>query len=359
MQDFYNSLADARGSSAQHDNFSALRRAVSRDEKRAALSHCNAMKPRDNAEELLPHLRMMLLIRRFEERLDALFASGQIKGTSHLYAGQEAVAVGVCAVLSQGDLMTSTHRGHGHFLAKGGSARELMAELFGKVTGPSKGRGGSQHVAEYSRGFLGSNGITAGGLPIATGAALSLQMREKRNCVACFFGEGGANQGTFHESLNLAAVWKLPVLFLCENNLYAMSTHLSAASSGPSIAARASGYGIPGEVVDGTDFFAVRDAIERASTRAKSGEGPSLLEFETYRYYGHSKSDQREYRTREEENEWRARDPIEKLRAAMPISDEDFAQLDDEATCEIDEAVAFAQSSPEPEVEVWEDVIYA
>ena len=309
--------------------------------------------------ELLPHLRMMLLIRRFEERLDDLFTSGVIKGTSHLYAGQEAVAVGVCANLTTDDYITSTHRGHGHFLAKGGGANELMAELFGKVTGPSKGRGGSQHVADYAVGFLGSNGITAGGLPIATGAALAVQMRQQPHCVVTFFGEGGANQGTFHESINMAANWKLPILFVCENNLYAMSTHYNEIFATPTIAARAAGYGIPGEVVDGTDFFAVREAIARATQRARAGEGPSLLEMQTYRYYGHSKSDKREYRTREEEAGWQSRDCIDKLRAAMNFSDADFAALDAEIMKEVDEAVAFAQASPEPEVEDWESVIYA
>lgn len=310
-------------------------------------------------ENLMPPLRMMLLIRRFEERLDDLFASGVIKGTSHLYAGQEAVAVGICAVLTNDDLITSTHRGHGHFLAKGGGAKELMAELFGKATGPSKGRGGSQHVADYSVGFLGSNGITAGGLPIATGAALSLQMNRKPNCVVSFFGEGGANQGTFHESLNMAAIWRLPILYVCENNLYAMSTPFDETCATPTVAARAAGYGFPGETVDGTDFFAVREATQKAVERAQKGEGPTLLEMHTYRYYGHSKSDKREYRTREEEEEWRSRDCIEKLRLAIGVSDQEFAALDEEVTAEVDEAVAFAMQSPEPLVEDWEEQIYA
>jgi TPP-dependent pyruvate/acetoin dehydrogenase alpha subunit len=309
--------------------------------------------------ELWPHLRVMLLIRRFEERLDDLFASGVVKGTSHLYAGQEAVAAGVCFHLTENDLMTSTHRGHGHFLAKGGNTAALMAELWGKSTGPSKGRGGSQHVADYSVGFLGSNGITAGGLPIATGAALSLQMRAQPHCVVSFFGEGGANQGTFHESLNMAAIWRLPIIFLCENNLYAMSTRFDEAFATPTIAARAAGYGIAGETVDGSDFFAVREAFGRAAERARAGEGPTLLEAHTYRYYGHSKSDQREYRTREEENQWRERDCIEKLRLVMSVTDDELAALDAEVMSEVDEAVEFARSSPDPVVEDWEAAIYA
>jgi TPP-dependent pyruvate/acetoin dehydrogenase alpha subunit len=312
-----------------------------------------------STHELLPHLKMMLLIRRFEERLDELFSSGVIKGTSHLYAGQEAVAVGICANLSNDDLITSTHRGHGHFLAKGGSAKGLMAELFGKATGPSKGRGGSQHVADYSVGFLGSNGITAGGLPIATGAALALQMRNQENVVVSFFGEGGANQGTFHESLNMAAIWKLPILFICENNLYAMSTRFDEAFATPTIASRAAGYGMPGEVVDGVDFFAVRASTQLAIERAKNGEGPSLLEMQTYRYYGHSKSDQRQYRTRDEEDNWRTRDCIEKLRDAMKLDASAYAAFDEEVMREVDEAVSFAQTSPEPEVEEWDEVLFA
>ena len=309
--------------------------------------------------ELLAPLRSMLLIRRFEERLDDLFADGVIKGTSHLYAGQEAVATGICSLLRVDDYITSTHRGHGHFLAKGGDTNALMAELWGKATGPSKGRGGSQHVADYSVGFLGSNGITAGGLPIATGAALACKMRQTDSVVVCFFGEGGSNQGTFGESLNMAAIWKLPVLFVCENNLYAMSTRYDEGSATPDIASRGVGYGMPGEVVDGTDFLAVRDAVQGHIERARVSGGPCLLEMKTYRYYGHSKSDKREYRTREEEAFWRERDPIIKLRAAMEMSDEEFATLDAEVTREVDEAEAFARESPEPEVEEWEDVVYA
>ena len=302
---------------------------------------------------------MMLLIRRFEERLDELFSSGVIKGTSHLYAGQEAVAVGICAELGIHDYVTSTHRGHGHFLAKGGGAKELMAELFGKATGPSKGRGGSQHVADYSVGFLGSNGITAGGLPIATGAALALQMQKKNNVVVSFFGEGGANQGTFHESINMAANWRLPILFVCENNLYAMSTHYNETFASPTIAARAAGYGIEGALVDGTDFFAVREATKTAMSRAKAGDGPTLLEMQTYRYYGHSKSDKREYRTKEEEDDWRSRDCIEKLRDAMQLDAAAYSALQAEVAEEVEAAVEFAQTSPEPEVEEWEDVLFA
>jgi len=307
----------------------------------------------------LPALATMLTIRQFEEKVDELFTSGVIKGTSHLYAGQEAVAVGVCSVLAKEDLVTSTHRGHGHFIAKGGKPNALMAELFGKATGPSKGRGGSQHVADYSVGFLGSNGITAGGLPIATGAALALQMQKKSNVVIAFFGEGGANQGTFHESLNMAAIWKLPVIFICENNLYAMSTHFEDTFATPTVAARGAAYGIPGEVVDGADFFAVQNATQSAITRAQNGNGPTLLEMQTYRYYGHSKSDKREYRTREEEDRWHEKDPILQLKAALELDESTFAAMEQNAEEEIEAAVKFAQESPEPEFEEWEEVLFA
>ncbi len=310
-------------------------------------------------QDLRAVLRDMLLIRRFEEKLDDLFASGVIKGTSHLYAGQEAVATGVCAVLRPDDMMTSTHRGHGHFLAKGGSTSALMAELWGKATGPSKGRGGSQHVADYSIGFLGSNGITAGGLPIATGAALAAKMKGTGQVVVAFFGEGGANQGTFHEAINMAAVWKLPVLFVCENNHYAMSTRYDEIFATPTIAARAQGYGIPGEVVDGTDFFAVCEAIERATTRARNGEGPSLIEMLVYRYYGHSKSDKCEYRTREEEAEWRAKDCIGKLQTHIGLSNEEYRLILGEVDAEVEAAVEFARESSEPEIEDLESALYA
>ena len=304
-------------------------------------------------------LRQMLLIRLFEEKLDELFSTGVIKGTCHLYAGQEAVAVGVGAALHSEDMMTSTHRGHGHFLAKGGDEQTLMAELFGKATGNSKGRGGSQHVADYSIGFLGSNGITAGGLPIATGAALSSQMRNSGQVVVSFFGEGGANQGTFHESLNMAAIWKLPIIFICENNQYAMSTRFDESFATPDIATRATGYGFPGEVVDGTDFFAVKEAVGRAADRARNGEGPTLLEMKTYRYYGHSKSDKCEYRTRDEENDWKSRDCIAKLRAHMELTDEQFETIFSDIEARIEAAVEFARNSPEPELEDLEVELFA
>ncbi len=310
-------------------------------------------------QDLRAILRQMLLIRRFEEKLDELFSTGVIKGTSHLYAGQEAVACGVCAALLPSDLMTSTHRGHGHFLAKGGSANGLMAEIWGKSGGPSKGRGGSQHVADYSIGFLGSNGITSGGLPIATGAALAAKMKRTGQVVVAFFGEGGANQGTFHEALNMASVWHLPVIFVCENNRYAMSTPFDEGTSGGSVANRGAGYGVPGVAIDGTDFFAVRDTIADLAARARQGEGPALVEAAVYRYYGHSKSDKCEYRTREEEAQWRARDPIGQLQTHLKMSNDEYKRVLEEVDSEIEAAVEFARQSPEPVIEDLESAIYA
>ncbi|MBI3921835.1 MAG: thiamine pyrophosphate-dependent dehydrogenase E1 component subunit alpha [Armatimonadetes bacterium] len=302
----------------------------------------------------------MLLIRLFEEKLDELFSTGVIKGTSHLYAGQEAVAVGVCAALRSSDYMTSTHRGHGHFLAKGGDPKRIMAELFGKATGYSKGRGGSQHMACIDIGFLGSNGITGGGIPIATGAALAVQMKQsvlkqqaEDSVVVCFFGEGGAHIGMFHESLNMAGIWKLPVIYLCENNLYAMSVPLSEASSVQDIAVRGASYNMPGVIVDGCDYFKVREVVGEAARRARAGEGPTLIEAKTYRYYGHSKSDKREYRTREEEAEWRQRDPLlllrDRLRNTEGVEDSLLESIRMQVEAEVEEAVQFATEIPEPD----------
>jgi TPP-dependent pyruvate/acetoin dehydrogenase alpha subunit len=310
-------------------------------------------------QDLRAIVRQMLLIRRFEEKLDDLFSTGVIKGTSHLYAGQEAVACGVCAALRPDDLLTSTHRGHGHFLAKGGSANALMAEIWGKSGGPSKGRGGSQHVADYSIGFLGSNGITSGGLPIATGAALAAKMNRTGQVVVAFFGEGGANQGTFHESLNLASVWKLPVIFVCENNRYAMSTPFDQGTSGGSVAARGAGYGITSSTIDGTNFCLVQRTIEELAELARAGEGPSLVEAHVYRYYGHSKSDKCEYRTREEEAQWRERDPIGLLQTQMGMSNDEYAAILQKVDEQIEAAVEFARQSPEPVIEDLESALYA
>jgi len=321
--------------------------------------------PEDDQETLLGYYRTMLLIRRFEEKVDELFATGAIKGTTHLCAGQEAVAVGACAALRPEDRVLSNHRGHGHFIAKGGEPRRIMAELFGKQEGYSRGRGGSQHMADFAIGFLGSNGITGGTIPIATGAALSAKLQKQGHVTLVFFGEGASNQGTFHESLNMAAAWNLPVVYLCENNLYAMSTHYRTVSNIEHVAIRAEAYAMPGVIVDGNDVLAVRDVVRQAAERARTAlsppkqglqpakaGGPTLIEAKTYRYFGHSKSDLREYRTSEEEALWHDRDPIGLLGAWLTRHGLLDALTDANIRAEVDavveEAVQFAQQAPVP-----------
>lgn len=305
-------------------------------------------------EVLLRYYRTMLLIRRFEERMEQIFLEGVVSGTCHTCTGQEAVAVGVCAALRPTDYVVSNHRGHGHFIAKGGDPRLLMAEVFGKVTGYSAGRGGSQHMACFKIGFLGSNGITGGGIPIATGAALALQLQGRSEVVACFFGDGAANQGTFHEALNMAAIWKLPVLYICENNLYAMSTPFHEAFAISDIAQRASAYGMPGQIVDGNDVLAVRHVVAQAAEHVRAGQGPVLIECKTYRFSGHSRGDPREYRSRQEEADWRARCPIkrfrEKLLEMQVLTPELDASIQASVEQELREAEEFARNSADPPV---------
>jgi pyruvate dehydrogenase E1 component alpha subunit len=302
----------------------------------------------------LQNYRLMLLIRRFEETVEKLFTEGTVRGTTHPSIGQEAVPVGVCAALGPDDYVTSTHRGHGHFLARGADPKRMMAELFGKATGYSSGRGGSQLMADYGIGFLGANGITGGNIPTATGAAFSAKYLGQKRVAACFFGDGAANQGTFHESANLAGIWNLPVLFICENNQYAMSTHVRAATAVENIADRAAGYGIPGEVVDGNDLPAVAAATRAARARALEGGGPTLIECKTYRMSGHSRGDPRRYRSREEEERARANDPLRRMAKALlengmmdANGDESLRQA---VSREVEAAVEFAGESPVPEV---------
>lgn len=308
------------------------------------------MLPKD---ELLSYLRKMWLIRFFETTLNELFGKGLIKGTSHFCAGQEAVAVGACAAIRPDDAVTSNHRGHGHFIAKGGDPKRIMAEIFGRSTGYVGGRGGSQHMACFEIGFIGSNGITGGGIAIATGVALAFKLRALDRIALCFFGDGAVNTGYFHESLNMAAIWKLPVIYLCENNLYAMSTPFDHAFPVEDAAVRADAYGIPGIIVDGNDLLAVMGAVKGAAERARKGFGPTLIEAKTYRYYGHSKSDYCEYRTREEEMDWQRRDPIMRFERFLLdngiAAQEEIEEIRMSARAEIDEAVAFAESSPEPD----------
>ncbi len=298
--------------------------------------------------------KKMLEIRRFEEKVYDLFAQNLIPGTMHLYIGEEAVALGVCAALDPHDFITSTHRGHGHCIAKGASLKKMMAELFGRRTGYCKGKGGSMHITDKSIGMLGANAVVGGAIPIAVGAGLSCKLKYPERVAACFFGDGASNQGTFHEGVNMAAVWDLPVIFVCENNLYAMGTRQSIVMKIQNIAERAAGYGIPGVTVDGNDVIAVYGAAKEAVSRARKGEGPTLLECKTYRHKGHSRFDPAKYRPESEVTEWLARDPLVVLRKKLlnkGVPEEFFQKVEEQVSKEIEEAVEFAQSSPFPEPE--------
>lgn len=302
--------------------------------------------------DLLEAYDRMLLIRRFEEAVEQLFSEGRIAGTAHTCIGQEAVAVGVARALEPGDAMTSTHRGHGHFLARGADPGRLMAELFGRETGYSRGRGGSQMMMDVSLGFYGTNGITGASVAFAAGLALDAKLRRTGRVTAALFGDGASSQGIVHESLNLAALWRLPLLAICEFNGYAMSTPAHAGISVASIADRAAAYGIPGVSVDGNDLAAVHAAVGELAARARRGEGPALLELRTYRLSGHSRGDRREYRTREEEQSAWQREPIARLEAALRAaghSDAAIAARCDAAAQRVAEAIRFAAASPLPE----------
>ncbi len=300
----------------------------------------------------LKFYRQMLTIRRFEERCNALYMQGKIPSTLHLYNGQEAVAVGVCAHLSVEDTITSTHRPHGHAIAKGVALRSIMAELYAKDTGCCRGKGGSMHVGDVSVGMLPAIAIVGAGIPVAAGVALACKQLGNGRVAVSFFGEGATNEGAFHEALNMAAIWRLPVVFVCENNLYAASTPVSWTFKVENVADRAASYGLPGEIVDGNDVLAVYEAAGRAVERARTGAGPTLLECKTYRQVGHSRSDPRTYRSKEEEAEWATRDPITRLAAQMTADDvvtqATLAEIEALVTAEIDDAVAFAEASPYP-----------
>jgi len=306
---------------------------------------------------------LMLTIRFFEEAIERLFLEGRVMGTAHTCIGQEAVAVGVAAALEPCDAMTTTHRGHGHFLARGADPGRAMAELFGRETGYSHGRGGSQMMMDPSIGFYGANGITGGSIPFAAGLALDAQIRGSRRVTVCFFGDGASNQGVFHETLNLAALWKLPVLYIVENNGYAMSTATSRGLANACIADRAVAYGIPGVRVDGNDFFAVRDAVAALATDMRAGGGPALLECLTYRMSGHSRGDPRVYRTREEEAEARKNDPILRLENGLKqdpaVNDDVLAVHRQVAQARIEEAIRFAETSPLPDPAALQNSLFA
>jgi len=314
-------------------------------------------------DKLIEMLQKMLEIRFFEEKVFELYAQNLVPGTIHLYAGEEAVAVGVCSNLRKDDYITSTHRGHGHCLAKGADPKRVMAEILGKKTGYCKGKGGSMHIADFSIGMLGATAVVGAGIPIAAGAGLSIKLRGTDQVVACFFGEGASNQGTFHEGINMAAIWNLPVIFVCENNLYAMGTRQSKVMKIENIADRAVAYGIPGVVVDGNDVSAVYEASHEAVERARRGEGPTLIECKTYRHKGHSRVDPARYRPKEEVEAWLSKDPIkrlkEKLLQTKMLTETEIAKIEKELSAKIDEAVKFAMESPYPAPEEALEDVYA
>ena len=286
-----------------------------------------------------------------------------MRGTTHPYIGMEGVAVGTCAALRPGDRITSTHRGHGHCLAKGGDPRLMMAELLGKATGYCKGKGGSMHIADVDAGILGANGIVGGGIGLATGAALAAQLAGRDEVTVCFFGDGALNQGVLHESANLAAIWNLPVVYVCENNQYAMSARADKFTSVPDPTVRASAYGFPGFSCDGMDVLAVYRTAADAVARARAGTGPSLVVCVTYRFFGHHVGDPLNYRDPAEVDVWRARDPIERFRRELiehgVMTGEQADALQADVVREIEAAIAFARSSPEPEVDTLMEDIYA
>ncbi len=314
-------------------------------------------------EKLIDMYRTMVRIRRFEERVSREFADGNIPGSVHVYIGEEAVATGAIAHLRKDDYIMSTHRGHGHMIAKGGQTDRMMAELFAKKTGYCLGKGGSMHIADLEIGILGAAGIVGSGIPIATGAGLSAKMRGTDQVTLCFFGDGASNLGRFHEGINLGAVWKLPVIYICENNLWAVSVPTSCSLAISNIADRAIGYGIPGIVVDGMDVMAVYEATGEAVARARRGEGPSLIEAKTYRFRGHFEGDSGTYRPKEEIEEWLKRDPLksfkEKLLEMKLLTEKKADEIDQEMLAEIDQAVKFAQESPFPEPEETLDNVFA
>lgn len=303
----------------------------------------------------------MYLIRLFEKKAIELYTQNFIRGVIHPYIGEEAVAVGVCAALTPDDYVVSTHRGHGHCIAKGADLRKIMAELLGKRTGYCKGKGGSMHIAAFDVNVLGAIGVVGAGIPIAVGSGLSAILKKNKRVTACFFGDGATNQGTFHEGLNLAAVWNLPVVFVCENNLYAISTPISKVSTTDNLSVRSRAYNIPDEVVNGNDVLAVYEATKRAVKRAVQGNGPTFIEAKTYRFEGHYKGDPGTYRPKEEVEYWKNIDPIrtfrEKLTKEYLVDEKKIREVEKECQNAIEDAVSFAQNSsiPSPE-EAFEDI---
>ena len=315
-------------------------------------------------EQMLNLYRKMITIRLFEEKIIDLYARGFIPGLAHLYIGEEAVAAGVCANLRKDDYITSTHRGHGHVIAKGAELKYMMAELFGKKTGYCKGKGGSMHIADIDIGVLGANGIAGGGIPIAVGAALSSKMRKTDQVTVCFFGDGASNNGVFHEGLNFASVHHLPVVFVCENNLYGISVSQKQHQAIQDISIRAVAYNMPGISIDGNDVCVVYEASSKSIQRARAGEGPTLIECKTYRWRGHHEGDPNQgkrYRTMDEVKEWMEKCPIirleEKILGEKVLTKAKMNKIREEIKIEIEEAEKFANQSPFPDAkDIYEDV---
>lgn len=306
---------------------------------------------------------MMHKIRKFEEKALQLFESNKLRGSVHLCIGEEAIPSTVCALLNPDDYITSTHRGHGHCIAKGADVRMALAELMGKATGYCKGRGGSMHIADVDAGNLGANAIVAGGMPIAVGAALASKMQKNGKIAVSFFGDSASNEGVFHEAINFAAVWKLPCVFVCENNGYGISVPQWESTSVKDISVRAEAYNIPGVTVDGNDVLAIAEAFQKAAERARAGEGPTLIECKTYRWKGHWTGDPEPYRSREEVEEWKKKCPIKHLHEYLiengMATEAELKALEDEAIRLADEAEEFALNSPEPDpAHVMDDVFY-
>jgi TPP-dependent pyruvate/acetoin dehydrogenase alpha subunit len=310
----------------------------------------------DDAKTYLDVYKTMVTVRQFETMAGQLFAEGKIPGFIHLSIGQEGSSVGVCSVLKPDDYVTTTHRGHGHMIAKGADLNKMVAELFGKKTGYCKGKGGSMHIADFSIGFLGANGVVAGGLPIITGAGLSIKMRKTDQVAVCFFGDGAANRGPVHEAMNMASIWKLPIVFCVENNQFASTTRTSYACSVGDICTRAAGYNMPGVSVEANDVLAVRKAATEAVATARNGEGPTLLENKTYRIKGHFEGDPQKYRDDDEIAPWKEKmDPINRFANTLTkkkiLNKKKMQQIWDEVAEKIQAAVAFAEKSPYPEPE--------
>jgi pyruvate dehydrogenase E1 component alpha subunit len=328
----------------------------------ATMRNAPALYRRLPAEALREALRKMHLIRRFEESAEDAYMRGLVHGTMHLSIGQEASAVGACMPLTDADFITSTHRGHGHCIAKGAEVRRMFAEFFGKEDGYCRGRGGSMHIADVSKGNLGANGIVGGGIPIAVGVALAMKKQKRRSVVVSFFGDGANNEGAFHEALNLAAIWKLPVIFLCENNGYGMSTSTERSTAVANVAERAAAYAMPGVIVDGNRFADVAQASYDAVERARAGQGPTLIESKTYRIRGHSRSDRNRYRTKEEIEAWQARDPISAFERELAefglASCDEIEAIRADVEREVAEAIEFAKLSPSPRIEELTRYVY-